>query len=319
MAHILNRGLAIKSLSAKDLADFLDAEYKGSDGITVNMVSPVAIAPENALSFWTSLTVKNQLRQTRAGVLLVPKDFDYNVPAQSLIFVEDPYLALLQVLEEFHKPLVKFSPHKVHGEAQVHKSAVVEGVVQKGAVIGPGCVVSKGAVVGAHSVLEANVCLYDNVHIGENTVLQAGVVVGSRGYGFAGENNSVAVPHYAGVKIGDNVEIGANSVVAAGFITPTVVGDGCKIDTFVQIAHNCVLGKNVFMVSGAGLAGGVCVGDGVEIGGGAKVAGDVYIGNYAKIAALSGVTKNINPQAVVAGFPAQPINQWRRQVVAGRR
>ena len=44
---------------------------------------------------------------------------------------------------------------------------------------------------------------------------------------------------FGGVTIGDDVEIGANTTVDRGALDDTVIGDGCKIDNLVQIAHNC--------------------------------------------------------------------------------
>ena len=49
----------------------------------------------------------------------------------------------------------------------------------------------------------------------------------------------------------------------------------------------------------------------IIIGGQAGISGHLIIGNKVKIAAKSGVTKNIADNSVVAGFPAVDIKKWK--------
>ena len=51
------------------------------------------------------------------------------------------------------------------------------------------------------------------------------------------------------------------------------------------------------------------------LGGKVGIAGHLKIGNNVKIAAKSGVTKNIDDNSVVAGFPAVNIKKWRKNIV----
>ena len=260
-----------------------------------------------------------------AGLLFVPKVYEkYCVNGRSELLpnvhfvcpVENPYHAMVTFLREFVECREVFEPTRIAATAHVHASAVVEGVVGENVVVGPNCVVMKGATIGAGTVLEANVTVYPRVTIGEDCVFQAGSVIGPRGFGFYEyKGKRRMVPHLAGVRIGNRCSFSANDVVAAGFVSPTVIGDDCHFDTFVQIAHNCVLGNNIFMASQSGVAGSVVMEDNVEFAGGVQSAGHLTIGKGVKVAAKAGVTKSLKAGKVYAGYPAEEIDVWRRSVV----
>ena len=83
----------------------------------------------------------------------------------------------------------------------------------------------------------------------------------------------------------------------------------------VQIAHNCVLGNNIYMASQTALGGTTILEDGVQFAGGAKAAGHLTVGKNAIVTAKAGVTKSVPAGKTVAGFPAIDIDIWRRQMV----
>jgi len=319
--HRTIRGLALTPVTAADLARALNGLLEGDSATQVSGAAPLHVGDSFDISFWLGDSWVGDARNSKCAIVLARFGLE-GVPAgiRAVIQVEDPYAAMVSVLEQFHIPLIQFPEAKIAWDANIHPSAVVEGTVWPGAVIGPHCVVEHGAEVGWNSVLQANVTLCTGARIGRDCVIQPGVVVGSRGFGFRRENGKrIAVPHFAGVEIGDGVHLGANSVVASGFLEPTRIGDGSCFDSFVQIAHHCQVGKNVFMASGSGLAGGVIVEDDVEFGGAAQVAQHVRIGQGASIAARAGVTTDVPEKAVVAGFPAEPIQTWRRGIAMLRK
>ena len=57
------------------------------------------------------------------------------------------------------------------------------------------------------------------------------------------------------------------------------------------------------------------IGDFVKIGGQAGISGHLSIGNNVTIAAKSGVTKNIENDQIVAGFPAIDIKKWKKNII----
>lgn len=309
-----------------------DGDSAAMDGADFLLTGFAAIekACETDVSFWLGNLSKNEtnangvsesvLANVKAGIVFVPTDVSKaQVPgARCVVPVKNPYHVMVEFLNRF----VTDTMGQVTGcvaTAEVHPSAVVEGFVGEGTRVGPNCVVMRGARVGANCVLEANVTIYPNVVVGEDCVFQAGSVIGSRGFGFyENEGKRLPVPHLAGVVIGDRCSFGANMVVAAGFVSPTTIGNDSHFDSFVQIGHNSQVGNNVYMASQSGIAGTVTVEDDVEFAGGVQSAGHLTIGKGARVAAKAGVTKSIPAGKVVAGFPAEDINLWRKSVVSLR-
>lgn len=295
------------------------AEKKEHDFILEAFASIEKVTPSD-VSFCNASTVPSSLKSLKAGLLFVPKNFeDTSDLARAFLRVDNPYQSMISFIEHFHIPFISLPSSKIASTAVVHPSAIVEGIVGEHCQIGPGCVVSKGAFIGDKTILEANVTVYPNVIIGSDCIIQAGVVIGSRGFGFCFSNNKrIPVPHVSGVRIGNGCEFGANMVVASGFLSPTIIGNECHFDSFVQIGHNCTLGNRIYMASQSGLGGSTIVEDDVELAGGAQVAGHLTIGKGARVAAKAGVTKNVPSGVTVAGFPAIDIDIWRREVIAIR-
>jgi len=123
------------------------------------------------------------------------------------------------------------------------------------------------------------------------------------------------IPQIGRVIIGDDVEIGVNSCVDRGALDDTIIGDGCRIDNLVQIAHNDILGRGCVVVAQTGIAGSCTFGDYVVCGGQTGFADHLTVGSGAQIAAQSGILQNIEPGAVVMGYPAIPIKDFMRQTL----
>ena len=97
------------------------------------------------------------------------------------------------------------------------------------------------------------------------------------------------IDHGMGVVIGETSEIGDNvtlyHMVTLGGISPSIESDGQR-----YIKRHPTLNNNVV------------------VGSGAQILGPITVGENAKIGANAVVTKNVPPNAVMAGIPAKNIN-----------
>lgn len=216
--------------------------------------------------------------------------------------------------------------------------------------IRPSAVISKSAVIGENCYIGDNVVIGDNVKIGDNCILEAncvidrgcqignncrignnanishclmgndcyiysGVRIGWDGFGFLMvQGQHKRIPQVGRVIIGNDVEIGANSCVDRGALDDTVIGDGCRLDNLVMVAHNVKLGHGCVLVSQTGIAGSCNFGDYVICGGQTGFADHINVGSGAQIAAQSGIMRDVEPGAVVMGTPAVPLKDFMRQV-----
>jgi UDP-3-O-[3-hydroxymyristoyl] glucosamine N-acyltransferase len=212
----------------------------------------------------------------------------------------------------------------------VHASAKIGA----GAHIGPYVVVGEEVEIGRHAVLLAHVVIYrgakigDNFfahshalvrefcRIGNNVVLQNGVVVGGDGFGFAKD----ALGHWhkivqsGPVIIEDDVEIQANACVDRASVGETRIARGAKIDNLVQIGHGSKVGEDSLLCAQAGLAGSTEIGKSVILAGQVGVAGHCKIGDGAIATAQSGIPNDVRAGAIVSGYPAIDNKLWLRCV-----
>jgi len=161
------------------------------------------------------------------------------------------------------------------------------------------------------------------VHLGSGCNIHPTVVLGGSGFGMERDEDGdwVRCKQLGGIIIGDDVHIGEYSVVrrATRPKDNTTIGDGSKLCTYVNVGHNCVIGRNVFIGPHVCLNGSVRIGDNAWIGGHAVVEQHTYIGEGATVGMGAVVTASrrtkpegevvwdVPPGEVYVGVPAVPI------------
>ena len=290
-------------------------------------IAPLQTAGPNEVSFLDNRRYASSLEQTLAGAVIVHPEMQARVPASTVpILTTEPYAGWARVAALFH-PVLPTSPG-IHPSAIVAQDALVDPtaevgpqtVVESGAEIGPGCrigacaVIGRGVVIGRDCRIGPHVSL-SHALLGARVYVYPGARIGQEGFGFASSDNGfVTVPQLGRVIIEDDVEVGANTTIDRGSARDTVIGAGSRLDNLVQIGHNVVLGKCCVIVAQVGISGSTELEDFVRVGGQAAMAGHLRIGRGAQIGAQAGVISDLPAGATVLGSPAQPKQEFLRQV-----
>ncbi|MEL0454627.1 UDP-3-O-(3-hydroxymyristoyl)glucosamine N-acyltransferase [Flavobacteriaceae bacterium SZ-1-7] len=322
--------------SIQEINDLLKGELVGNTTQQIEGPEQLQNAKNNHITFIGSTKYIKYWETSQACAALVNNNLSVE-PGENraIIKVKNADLAMAKILEMFNPPPPEFETD-IHPTAVIHETAKIGG----GCKIGANSYVGKNVVFGKGVVLYPNVSIFDDTTIGDNTVVWSGTVIrersvigshcifhtnvsiGADGFGYRPSDDGrglVKIPQIGNVIIGHYVEIGANSCVDRAKFSSTIIGDGCKIDNLVQIAHNCKLGSSCIMAGQSGLAGSVTLGDGVIIGGGATIKDHTVIGSGATIGGGSGVVGDVRAGQTVLGYPAQDSREMLKQWVAMRK
>jgi UDP-3-O-[3-hydroxymyristoyl] glucosamine N-acyltransferase len=112
------------------------------------------------------------------------------------------------------------------------------------------------------------------------------------------------------------VEIGSNTTIDRATLGSTIIRKGAKIDNLCQIAHNVEIGENTVIAAQTGISGSTRIGKNCLFGGQVGVIGHLTIADEVKIAAQSGVGKNVIKQGeILQGSPAYDISKYRKSYI----
>jgi UDP-3-O-[3-hydroxymyristoyl] glucosamine N-acyltransferase len=322
-------------LTAKELAILLDAQIDGNPDSTIEKLVKIEEADSKSLCFIANPKYDHYAANTHAGILVVGENFKIkNNNGTTFLRVNDPYSSFVLLLEKFANQANAKSGIEegsyVDDTAQVDPSCYVGAFayigknvkLAKGVQVYPHCYVGDDSAIEEDTILYAGVKLYNNTQIGKRTILHAGVVAGSDGFGFAPQKDGsfLKVPQTGNVTIGNDVEIGANTVIDRATLGSTQIANGVKVDNLVQIAHNVIVGPNSVIAAQAGISGSTKLGKNVMVGGQAGLVGHITIADGVKINAQSGVSKNVEEKgAALTGTPAENFRQHYKHIAQTRK
>jgi UDP-3-O-[3-hydroxymyristoyl] glucosamine N-acyltransferase len=294
----------------------------GSPDTEIAGVAGIEQAGPGQLTFVANAKYAAAAKTTKASAVIVAEDFPA-IPA-AMLRSKNPYLTWAKALELFHQP-PQYAPG-VHPTAVVHPTARIG----KNAHLGPYVVVDEGAEIGDNAVLLAHVVVYRGAKIGrhffahahavvrefcrvgDNVLLQNGVVVGCDGFGFAKDDSG----HWhkivqSGTAVLENdVEVQANSCIDRASIGETRIARGAKLDNMVHVGHSCTVGEDTLLCAQVGLAGTTDVGNNVVLAGQVGVAGHCKIGDGVIAIAQSGIPHDVPAGKMISGAPAIDFKLW---------
>lgn len=284
-------------------------------------------AAANDICFFYDKKAKQKGAEVKAKACVTTQELAPFVAEGVILLLHDnPKIAFVKLNEALYaeyKPMVGISAKaSVHPSAKVGRNCYVGdfAVIEENAVIGDDCRIEPGAYIGRACKIGNRCRIGANAYVaycqmGNDCYIYTGARIGADGFGFemmGGQHHRIA--QIGRVIIGNDVEIGANSCVDRGALDDTIIGDGCRVDNLVQIAHNDQFGRGCVLVAQVGVAGSCTFGDYVVCGGQTGFADHLHVGSGAQIAAQSGVMRDVDPQAVLLGTPAVPFKDFMRQV-----
>jgi UDP-3-O-[3-hydroxymyristoyl] glucosamine N-acyltransferase len=315
-----------------ELAVRFGGELRGDPAATVDSVAALSQAGPRAISFLANPKYVAQLKDTRAGAVILDAQAAPSSPVPSLI-VANPHATYARIATLLHpdpplRPGIHVKSHVEHS-ATVDRSTEVGPQVSIGAgvrigarcYIGPGTVIEHGAVIGDDARLVARVFIGREVKIGARCIVQPGAVIGGDGFGFAPEKGTwVKVPQVGSVTIGDDVEIGANTTIDRGALEDTVIEEGAKLDNLIMIAHNCRIGAHSALAAATAIAGSSVVGKRCILGGKVGLSGHITLCDDVVVLGTSFISHNITkPGVYSSALPSEEAGAWRRIVARIKR
>lgn len=325
MRGFLWYGVKVARRTLSELGRLVGGRVVGDEGVEIGRVASIEEAGPGDITFLTHPRYRPYLVSCKASAVIVGNDVDIQPSLKkNFLQVARPYLAFAKILQIFtgHQnydgqisPSAAVDPTAILGDHVTVFPHVYLGRgvrVGKRTVLFPGVFLGEGVEVGEDCILYPQVTVRERCRIGDRVVLHPGVVIGSDGFGYAGEGKErIKIPQVGTVEIEDDVEIGSNTTVDRATLGRTIIRRGVKIDNLVQIAHNVVVGEDSVIVAQAGIAGSTQIGKEVILAGQTGVLNHLKIGDRARIGPQSGVPHSVAPGALLSsGIAAAPHREW---------
>lgn len=208
----------------------------------------------------------------------------------------------------------------------IHPTAIIDSraEIDSSAEIGPYTVVEGPVRLGAGCRVGAHVVLYGPLEVGERNEIHSGAVLGDAPQDFEYSGGD------AGVQIGHGNVFREFCTVhrSSGEGSRTRIGDRNYLMQNSHVGHDCQIGNDTVLVSGALLAGHVRVEDRAFVSGNAVVHQFVRVGRLALLRGLSKTSRDVPPFCIMdgthtvrslnvvglrrSGFPASEVQALRR-------
>ena len=181
------------------LAEMLSCEFVGNGEILIDDISTLEEARVNDVSFFHKKKYLESLKKTKSQVILVDKNFNLDLN-KNLIVCNDPYYSMAKVASIFYPdstyPNYFFKDADRNIEFDKSNAISSNTFIHKKARIGKNCKIGFNSFIGPNVIIGDNCLIGDNVSIyfsiiGKNVKIYQGVRIGSEGFGFIMQQNSI--------------------------------------------------------------------------------------------------------------------------------
>lgn len=297
---------------------------EGCNDAQVTAICSPETAENDSIIFLSNPKFAPQVEQSKAPYVITRRGSQ--IPGKINFEIDDPYVGYAKIAQLFEDKTPPFG-RGIDSTAVIDPTASIPSSVSIGpgsvigaevsighnSRIGARCVIEKSSSIGNDCRIDSGVVIRAETVIGNRVIIQSGAIIGSDGFGNAREKNVfIRIPAFGRVIIEDDADIGANSTIDRGNFEPTVIGKGVKIDNLVHIAHNVTIGDHTAIAAQTGISGSTAIGKRVIIAGQVGFVGHISIGDDSFIGAKAGVSKSIEPEAKITGYPARDLMTMRR-------
>jgi len=297
-----------------------------TDDMEITGVSGLEQAGPGQLTFLSNPKYAPKLRHTNAGAVLAAKP----VEGIATLISANPYHDYARALELFYQPprpapgihptAAIAATAKIGENASIMAYAVVgeNATLGRNATLHPHTVIYPGAIIGDDFTAHSHSVVREFCRVGNRVILQNNVVIGGDGFGFArrADNTHHKIVQSGITVIEDDVEIQSLTSIDRASMGETRVKRGAKIDSLVQVGHNCVVGEDNIICSQTGLAGSSILEKDVLLAGQVGISGHLTIHEGAIVYAQSGIGGDVAPKSRMSGSPAFDASEWLRAITA---
>lgn len=294
-------------LTTGELSKLVSGHLIGDETLVIHSLSTLEHATSADLSFWVGIKYQKQFKQSSAGCILVPLDFE-NTTNKTLIKVENPYSAFVLLLTEFQRAAaIRYTgieqPCFIHESAEIGSECYVGAFSYIGqnvkisdrTLLFPQIYIGENVVIGSNTVIFPGAKIYPGCVIGSYCTVHAGAVIGSFGFGYLPhpDGSHHHIPQIGNAILEDHVDIGANTTIDCATVDSTIIRKGTKIDNLVHIGHNVEVGAHSVIAAQTGISGSTKIGSHVTFAGQVGVAGHIEVADYTRAGGKTGITKSV--------------------------
>lgn len=176
--------------------------------------------------------------------------------------------------------------------------------IDSSSLISPNAIIATDSVkIGKNSLIEDGVIIDKGVIIGDNVIIRSNSVIGSSGFQFLRDDKALISVKTGGLLIiNDNVEVQHNCSIDKGiFGGETIIKNSVKMDNFVHIAHDCIIGERTLITAGVKFGGRSVIGKDCFFGINSTISNGLIIGDNVSVSLGSIVTRNVPQNNSVLG------------------
>ena len=307
------------SFKLTDAVNLINGNLTGDPDLIINNLARIEEAKEGDLTFLYLPNYQKYFASTKASAILVKNGFNKTRKDLTYIEVADPNKAFFKILSSYFSP--SFPLEGIDSTAFVDSTAIIGSnvAIGKNVVISEGCKIGNNVKIYHNTVLLneveiddgslifQNVSIREKCKIGKRSIIHAGSVIGSDGFGFFTDEKNVyqKIPQIGIVIIEDDVEIGANVTIDRAALGATIIKRGVKVDNLVQIAHNVIVGEDTVISAQTGISGSTKIGRHNILAGQVGIIGHIETSDNVIIMAQSGISKTITKPGQYFGSPAK--------------